>query len=283
MEGNIRKTPQEYVMKKYPMKNRTLPSRKLTSRILVVLALLLAGPLAAAVGSAMGGAVNLDADWRTASRESAGLAPDPATTPEAVVQVYAARAFGWRGLFGVHSWIAAKRENAPAYTVYQVIGWRALHSGSALAVGTGVPDREWFGNAPEILADFRGGRDGVDVETMIDAMDAAVAAYPYAGEYRLWPGPNSNTFTAFVGRRVPAMNLHLPVTAIGKDYLANGSLLASAPSGSGVQLSLLGIVGITLAQREGVEINLLGLGFGVDFLRPALKLPGIGRIGMDRE
>jgi hypothetical protein len=30
-------------------------------------------------------------------------------------------------------------------------------------------------------------------------------------------------------------------------------------------------------------INLLGLCFGVDFLRPALKFPGIGRIGMDRE
>ena len=27
-------------------------------------------------------------DWRTASRAPAGLAPDPATTPEAVVQVY---------------------------------------------------------------------------------------------------------------------------------------------------------------------------------------------------
>ena len=35
-------------------------------------------------------------DWRTASREPAGLAPDPATTQEAVVQVYAARAVRWR-------------------------------------------------------------------------------------------------------------------------------------------------------------------------------------------
>ena len=42
------------------------------------------------------------------------------------------------------------------------------------------------------------------------------------------------------------------------------------------------MAGITLARREGVEINLLGLCFGVDFLRPALKLPGIDRIGMGR-
>jgi hypothetical protein len=41
------------------------------------------------------------ADWRTASRESVGLAPDPATTREAVVQVYAARALSWRGYFAV--------------------------------------------------------------------------------------------------------------------------------------------------------------------------------------
>ena len=30
-------------------------------------------------------------DWRNASREPVGLAPDPAAAPEAVVQVYAAR------------------------------------------------------------------------------------------------------------------------------------------------------------------------------------------------
>src|SRR4029079_5561328 len=63
-------------------------------------------------------------DWRTASRESVGLAPAPAATPEAVVQVYAARAWAWRGYFGVHTWIAVKAAGAKAYTVYEVIGWR---------------------------------------------------------------------------------------------------------------------------------------------------------------
>ena len=47
-------------------------------------------------------------DWRTASREPVGLAPDPAATPEAVVQVYSARTISWRGYFGVHTWIAVK-------------------------------------------------------------------------------------------------------------------------------------------------------------------------------
>ena len=62
------------------------------------------------------------ADWRTASREPVGLAPDPATTPEAVVQVYSARAAGWRGWFGVHTWIAVKPANAREFTVHEVNG-----------------------------------------------------------------------------------------------------------------------------------------------------------------
>ncbi len=71
-------------------------------------------------------------DWRTASREPAGLAPDPATTPEAVVQVYSARAVSWRGWFGVHTWIAVKPSHAKAFTVHEVMGWRLKRTGTAL-------------------------------------------------------------------------------------------------------------------------------------------------------
>jgi hypothetical protein len=34
--------------------------------------------------------------WYEARRDGTGLAPDPATTQEAVIQVYAARAVSWR-------------------------------------------------------------------------------------------------------------------------------------------------------------------------------------------
>src|SRR4030095_6944930 len=61
-------------------------------------------------------------NWRTASRESVGLAPDPATTREAVVQVYAARTIGWRGYFGVHTWIAVKPRHADHLTIHQGLG-----------------------------------------------------------------------------------------------------------------------------------------------------------------
>ena len=42
-------------------------------------------------------------DWRTADRSSAGIAPVPDKTAEAVVQVYAARTYNWRGYIAVHS------------------------------------------------------------------------------------------------------------------------------------------------------------------------------------
>ncbi len=135
-------------------------------------------------------------DWRTASRESAGIAPDPARTHEAVVQLYAARAFNWRGIFGVHTWIATKEAGAPAYVVYQVVGWRAYRNLPVRVVREDVPDRLWFDSRPRVLADLR----GAVAERAIPGIKEAAESYPYPESYRLWPGPNSNTFTAYVAR-----------------------------------------------------------------------------------
>ena len=215
--------------------------------------------------------------WQTASHEPVGLAPDPAVTPEAVVQVYAARAWGWRGYFGVHTWVAVKPAGAAAYTVYEVIGWRLRHAGTALAIRNRAPDERWYGNAPELLADKRGPGAGA----LIERIDKAAHDYPYASEYSAWPGPNSNTFTAWIARAVPELKVDLPPTAIGKDFLGD-RFLATAPSGSGLQLSLLGVLGVTASGVEGLEINVLGLTFGVDLFPPAIKLPLVGRLGPAR-
>jgi hypothetical protein len=210
------------------------------------------------------------------SREPSGQAPDPATTPEAVVQVYAARTVGWRGLLAVHTWIALKESGASSYTRYEVMGWGVSRGAAALRVNRTGPDNHWFGSRPELLVDLR----GPDVDTIVEKVQAAVAAYPYPDSYRTWPGPNSNTFTAFVAREVPELRLNLPSTAIGKDYLAGGAPVGLAPSGTGGQVSLLGLLGITTAWDEGLEVNVLGLVFGLDVRRPALKLPAIGRLGI---
>jgi Protein of unknown function (DUF3750) len=122
----------------------------------------------------------------------------------------------------------------------------------------------------------------VGVDEIIDNIRAAVARYPYPDEYRGWPGPNSNTFTAYIAREVPQLGLDLPSNAIGKDFLPRGAMFATAPSGSGFQVSLYGLAGFLLAANEGLELNILGLNIGVDAAVPALKLPAIGRLGLDR-
>ena len=150
-------------------------------------------------------------DWQTASRESAGIAPLPSETREAVLQVYGADAWGWRGWFAIHTWIAAKRRDQDYYTVYDVVGWRRTVMGSS----RDIPDRYWYGAKPKLLKAHRG--DGIDA--MIDAVEAAVEAYPWKDTYTVFPGPNSNTFTAWIGNQVPEIELDLPFSAIGSGYI----------------------------------------------------------------
>ena len=215
-------------------------------------------------------------DWRTASREPAGLAPDPATTPDAVVQVYAARAVRWRGYFGVHTWIAVKPTGATRFTIHEVNGHRLRRTGTVLVSSDRAPDGYWYGNRPDLLKDIRG--PGVDA--LIQRIEKSVQAYPYPREYHVWPGPNSNTFTAFVLRANPELRVDMPPTAIGKDYPYRGEWFGLTPSGTGAYASVGGYLGLTIGWVEGLEINFLGAVVGLDIRRPALKLPGIGRLGM---
>jgi len=155
-------------------------------------------------------------DWRDASREPAGIAPDPATTNEAVLQVYGADAWGWRGWFAIHTWVAAKRTGEDAYTVYDVVGWRAYRGTSVVRIARDAPDRHWYGARPRLIKEHRG--EGVDA--LIDAVDRAAREYPWPREYRAFPGPNSNTFVAWIAHRVPQLGLDLPFSAIGSGYVA---------------------------------------------------------------
>jgi hypothetical protein len=157
-----------------------------------------------------------------------------------------------------------------------VNGWRLRRSGTSVSITKRVPDARWFGARPELLAERR----GAAVDELIARIEGAAADYPYRDTYRVWPGPNSNTFTAFLLRAVPELKADLPPTAIGKDYLG-ASLVAKTPSGTGVQLSVLGVLGVLAGVEEGLEVNVLGLTFGIDPLQLSLKLPLAGRVGFD--
>ncbi|HZH46719.1 MAG TPA: DUF3750 domain-containing protein [Roseococcus sp.] len=212
-------------------------------------------------------------DWWGADRSSAGLLPPPAAHPEALVRVLAAPTVSWRGAVAVHSWIVVKPAGAPAYTRYDYTAW-----GDPIRVNGFVPDGRWFGRVPDLVF----AADGAQAAALIPPIRAAVENYAFRhrGDYRAWPGPNSNTFVAAVLDGLPGVAVNLPPNAIGKDFPHDGRWLRWTASGTGLRLSLGGYAGVTLAWVEGVELNIAGAVAGLDLRRPALKLPGLGRIGM---
>jgi hypothetical protein len=210
------------------------------------------------------------AGWQTADRSSIGLLPPPARHQAAVVRILAAQTVRWRGIFAVHCWIVFKPEGAASYTRYDYTAW-----GEPIRMNGFEPDGRWFGRSPELVF----AADGPAAEALIPRMQAAITGYAWRnrGDYRPWPGPNSNTFVAAVMDAVPDIKAVLPPTAIGKDYPYDGRWLRR--TGTGIRLSLGGYAGITLGWVEGLEVNILGAVAGLDLRRPAIKLPGLGRIG----
>lgn len=212
-------------------------------------------------------------DWASADRSSAGLLPPAAEKPEATVRIFAARTVRWRGVFATHCWIVVKERGASAYTRYDYTAW-----GEPVRVNGFVADGRWFGQTPQLVY----AADGTLAENAIPRIRAAVASYAFRerGDYRAWPGPNSNTFVAAVMASVPEIEAKLPTTAIGKDYPYGGGWLALTPSKTGFRLTLGGYAGLTVGWREGLEINILGSVFGLELRRPAINLPGLGRFGV---
>ena len=208
------------------------------------------------------------ADW-----SSTGMLPAANAEREARVLIFTGRTGRWRGIFAVHSWVVFKEENAANWDRYDVVGW-----GQPVRNNGWAPDSHWYGNTPRVLLDVR----GPQAAALIPKVQAAIAAYQYnhAGDYRIWPGPNSNTFVASVLRAMPELETTLPSNAIGKDFRPT-PYLGLTDSRSGIEASLFGVVGVKLGWVEGVEFNFMGLVTGLDLRHPAVKLPGFGRIGLD--
>lgn len=212
-------------------------------------------------------------DFRARDRSSAGLLPPASENRAATVRIFAARTVRWRGIFAVHSWIVVKDEGASDYERYDYTAW-----GNPVRVNGFAADGRWFGEEPQLIF----ATDGERAARLSPQIRAAIKNYRFRnhGDYRAWPGPNSNTFVAAVLDAVPEIDAVLPPTAIGKDYPHDGNWLRRTP-GNGWRISLDGYVGVTLGRLEGFELNLGGGIIGIDVRNPALKLPGLGRIGMN--
>lgn len=101
-------------------------------------------------------------------------------------------------------------------------------------------------------------------------------SYPRRHRYWGWPGPNSNTYAAWVLREA-GVSADMSPLAIGKDDLG---VIGFAPSTTKTGLQFYAyIIGWKIGLLDGVELHLLGgLTLGVDFWQPALKTP-LGRLG----
>jgi len=214
------------------------------------------------------------ADWRTADRTSAGLLETPLLHSDAVIRIYAARTVRWRSVFAVHCWLVYKAKGASAYTRYDYTAWTEL----PVRMNGYAPDGRWFGREPETVYAL----DGAAAERLIPKIEDAIRAYPLsaAGDYRAWPGPNSNTFIQAILDAVPEIDATLPALAIGKDHPYDGKWLRVTADGLGLRLSLAGYAGVTLGWREGVAVDIAGAAIRIDVRRPAIELPGLGRFGV---
>jgi Protein of unknown function (DUF3750) len=212
--------------------------------------------------------------WREANWSSTHMLPSADTDPQARVLVFAARAGGWKSVFAVHTWVVVKPANAAAYTRYDVMGF-----GQPIRINMHEPDAYWYSDRPHLVADVRGER----AAAAIPKIEAAVKSYPYAtyGSYHVWPGPNSNTFTATLLRAAPELDIAMPSEAVGRDFRADGSFVGLTGSHTGVELSVYGLLGAKLGWVEGLEVNFMGLVAGLDIRHPALKIPCFGRLGLD--
>jgi hypothetical protein len=248
------------------------PSTRRRSRKRIVLAILALFLLPVAARAALYAYEGGPRSWREADWSSTGSLPAASEYPGARVLVMTGQTGGWKGAVAVHSWVVFKRENARSWTRYDVVGW-----GNPVRQNGWAPDGRWYGNKPTVLADVT----GAEAARLIPKIEETVKAYQFghAGDYRIWPGPNSNTFVATVLRAVPELGVTMPPNAIGRDFRP-APYLGLTDSGTGIEASLWGLIGIKLGWVEGVEVNLLGLVTGFDLRHPAVKLPGFGRIGL---
>jgi Protein of unknown function (DUF3750) len=244
---------------------------RLIRKVLLVILALFLFPLG--VHAALYAGKERPASFRDADWSSVGMLPEAAVDREARFLVFTGRTGRWKGIFAVHSWVVFKPENATAWSRYDVVGW-----GQPVRNNGWAPDGRWFGDVPRVLVDVHGS----EAAALIPRVKAAIADYSYNnfGDYRIWPGPNSNTFTATVLRAVPQLEATLPSNAVGKDFRPY-PYVGLTDSGTGIEASLWGLLGVKVGWVEGIEVNFLGLVAGLDLRHPAVKLPGFGRVGID--
>lgn len=213
------------------------------------------------------------ARWSDANWSSAHLLPEARDSQAAAIYIFSAATGGLKGAVASHAWIVTKEKGANSYTRYDKVGW-----GNPIRRNHRPPDAFWYSNPPQLVAQA----SGAEAELLIPKIEGAIAAYPYSepGGYTIWPGPNSNTFVAYVLRNLPELGAVLPPHAVGRDYLPDGEFVHLDADGRDLHVTLRGLLGFSAGLRSGFEVHFLGLVAGLDIARPGIKIPAIGRLGI---
>lgn len=164
-----------------------------------------------------------------------------------------------------HPWFATRRAGASEWDIWEV--------------GGGGSQADPIHNAPYGSPILHGVWTGAEATAAIACIERVAPGVKRRIErdYFLVPGPNSNTFGDEV-LRACELAASLPATSVGKDYRGLvGAGITSERTGVQVETA---IVGLKVGLREGVEVHILGLSFGIDLWPPAIIIPlGPGRIG----
>lgn len=205
---------------------------------------------------------------------AAALAQQPAVPPpdEDVVQLHYAPLPAPIGAIAVHNWFAVYATQEGQWSRWEVWEYEnaAPTSWGHVVKNLQAPEAGVGGGDGHLLQEWRGVR-----ATAIIAVLQRPEDYPYRRTYHPWPGPNSNTYIAWVLHKAKAP-FELDPRAVGKDY--HGLLGAGISSTrTGVQAECP-VIGVTLGVKDGIELHILSLTLGIDFAHPALKTP-FGRLG----
>lgn len=191
---------------------------------------------------------------------------------EFVVQLRRATLPSLLGPLAVHYWFIAfnpETRKWERWEVWQDAGADATSWGH-IRKDLMLPDNNVGGGPYAIEMEWHGAK----AQNIYMVLNAP-ANYPYQNVYRPWPGPNSNTYVAWVLKQARASH-DLDPRGIGRDYL--GWLgVGLTTTRTGIQLESP-IVGIKAGLNDGVEIHVLCFTLGLDVWTPALKTP-FGRFG----
>lgn len=119
--------------------------------------------------------------------------------------------------------------------------------------------------------------DGDDAKAAIARIDARLLAMrgDWPGCYTKWPGPNSNTFVRELLADVPELGFVFDPNCIGKDFAWFDVAWTASKTGLRVDTPVLGAA---VGLREGVELHLLQLTFGISLDPPGLSIPFLPQI-----